>query len=53
MEALEQVTMALALLLKIFTLYFICIAVFTLRRRRPAPPCIAQDTVCRGGGRPE
>lgn len=37
MEALEHVTMALALLLKIFTLYFICIAVFTLRRRRPAP----------------
>lgn len=37
MEALEQVTMAVALLLKVFTLYFIVVAVFTLRRRRPAP----------------
>ena len=32
MEALEQWTLALALVLKLFTLYFVCVAVFTLRR---------------------
>ena len=37
MEALEQWTMALALALKIFTLYFICVAVFTLRPRQTYP----------------
>ena len=37
MEALEQWTLALALVLKLFTLYFVCVAVFTLRRRRAYP----------------
>ena len=37
MEALEQWTLALALVLKIFTLYFVCVAVFALRPRRGYP----------------
>lgn len=42
MEALEQVTMGIALVLKIFTLYFIGVAVFTLRRRRAVPHAAPQ-----------